>query len=206
MAFVIFDTEYTSWKGCQEHGWLGRQKKEIVQIAALKVSEDFRVLATFNQLCQPVFNPILSDYFMNLTHITNEDIKRQGVPFAEVYMKFCDFVQNKVCFSHAWGSDFFHPSDGAVIDENLNLCSIKKADHIVYRNIGAVFSDLYHKKNINITSQTAGQIAQLLHVDYQLKKLGIKPHNALYDVYSILEGLRYFRNDIIALKDKGFKV
>lgn len=29
MSFVIFDTEYTSWKGCQEYGWQGMQKKVL---------------------------------------------------------------------------------------------------------------------------------------------------------------------------------
>ena len=66
MAFVIFDTEYTSWQGCQEHGWHGKHKREIVQIAAIKVSNDLRVLDTFNVLCKPNLNPILSDYFIKL--------------------------------------------------------------------------------------------------------------------------------------------
>ena len=32
MSFIIFDTEYTSWKGCLENGWSGNHKKEIVQV------------------------------------------------------------------------------------------------------------------------------------------------------------------------------
>ena len=100
MSFVIFDTEYTSWKGCQEHGWTGTQKREIVQIAALKVSDDFEVEGTFNQLCQPAINPVLSDYFVELTKITNAQIKQYGLPFAEAYEKFAVFAANDVCFSH----------------------------------------------------------------------------------------------------------
>ena len=44
MSFVIFDTEYTSWKGCLEHGWVGNQKKEIVQINAAQALEIFLFL------------------------------------------------------------------------------------------------------------------------------------------------------------------
>lgn len=81
MSFVIFDTEYTSCKGCQEHGWRGRQQREIVQISAIRVSNDLRVLDTFNVLCRPSINPILSDYFVNLTGITNKQIQSHGVSF-----------------------------------------------------------------------------------------------------------------------------
>ncbi len=85
MSFVIFDTEYTSWEGCLQNGWRGLQKREVVQIAALKVDDDFNVVAEFNQLCQPKINLILSDYFVNLTGISNDDVAQKGVDFASAY-------------------------------------------------------------------------------------------------------------------------
>ena len=78
MSFVIFDTEYTTWPGCQENGWIGKQKKEIVQIAAIKVTDQLKVIDEFNALCKPVINPVLSDYFTKLTHITNEQVEKYG--------------------------------------------------------------------------------------------------------------------------------
>lgn len=41
MSFVIFDTEYASWRSCQENGWTGNQKKEIVQLSALKIIDEY---------------------------------------------------------------------------------------------------------------------------------------------------------------------
>ena len=204
MSFVIFDTEYTSWKGCQEHGWTGTQKREIVQIAALKVSDDFEVEGTFNQLCQPAINPVLSDYFVELTKITNAQIKQYGLPFAEAYEKFAVFAANDVCFSHGWGGDYKNESDGAIIAENLQLYGLKNKHHLVFRNVAAVFKELYAKHNIAVRSQSSGEIVHILNIENRLERLGINPHNALYDVYSILEGLKYFKEDIAALTADGF--
>lgn len=49
MSFIIFDTEYTSWAGCQTGGWRGKQKREIVQISAIRVSNDMRDLLSFGK-------------------------------------------------------------------------------------------------------------------------------------------------------------
>lgn len=204
MSFVIFDTEYTSWKGCQEHGWHGNQKKEIVQIAALKVSDDLEVLTEFNRLCQPYFNPTLSDYFVNLTHITNENIQKEGVSFAKAFADFKEFVGQDICFSHGWGTDYYHKSDGAILDENLALYQISEPNDLVYYNVAAVFKELYQKNNIDIKSQASGDIVSLLGIEGELSNLHLKPHDALYDVYSILAGLRHFRKEALSLlKSKG---
>lgn len=192
MSFVIFDTEYTSWKGCLEHGWQGNQKKELVQIAALKVSDDLSVIAKFNALCKPKINPVLSDYFVNLTCISNEQIAQNGKQFSDVYEAFLQFVGSNICYSHAWGGDFFHKSDGKIMDENCTLYNVTPQKEIVYRNIAPVFEKLYEKNNIQVKSQSSGQIAQILHIEQKLAALNLNPHNAYYDVYSILEGLRYF--------------
>ena len=192
MSLVIFDTEYTTWQGCLEHGWKDKQKKEIVQIAALKVSDDLNVLDEFNILCKPTINPVLSDYFINLTHIDNNMINKHGILFSEAYRMFIDFVGTDICYSHAWGADFYNKSDGLVMEENLALYKIAESNNITYRNIAAVFAKLYQDHNMHIKSQCSGQIAQILGIEKNLTKLGLDIHNALYDVYSILEGLKYF--------------
>lgn len=192
MSFVIFDTEYTSWKGCQENGWRGNQKKEIVQISALKVSDKLDVLAEFNVLCKPIINPLLSDYFVNLTHITNEQIAKYGQPFSKVYNDFEYFVGEDICYSHGWGAEYFDKSDGDIIEENLELYGLSARKNIKYRNIAPIFKQLYKENNIKIKSQSSGQIAEILGLSENMKKLQLYPHNALYDVQSILAGLKYF--------------
>ena len=192
MSFVIFDTEYTSWKGCQENGWQGSQKREIVQIAAIKVSNKLEVLDSFNALCKPSINPVLSDYFVNLTHITNEQVTKYGKPFQETYKSFTKFVGNDVCYSHGWGAEYSSKSDGEIIEENLKLYDLTARKDIKYRNIAPIFKRLYIENKINIKSQSSGQIAEILGLVGNIKKLQLNSHNALYDVYSIVEGLKYF--------------
>lgn len=199
MSFIIFDTEYTSWKGCQKNGWIGNQKKEIVQISAAKVSDKLDVLAEFNILCKPIINPLLSDYFVNLSHITNEQIAKYGKPLKMVYTDFENFADGNLCYSHAWGSEYFNKSDGEIIDENLKLYGLFAQKKIKYRNIAPIFQQLYTENKIKIKSQSSGQIAEILGLSENMKKLQLNPHNALYDVYSILEGLRYFYPESVDL-------
>ena len=43
---------------------------------------------------------------------------------------------------------------------------------------------------MNITKQSSGQIGKILGLDKEIAHLNLDEHNALYDVYSILLGLR----------------
>lgn len=192
MSFVIFDTEYTSWKGCQENGWKGNQKKEIVQIAALKVSDKLETIGEFNALCQPSVNPVLSDYFVNLTGITNEQVKKYGKPFAEVYKNFEEFLGDNICYSFGWGADYFNKSDGLIVLENFQLYQMPLEKNLVYRNIAAVLKELYTENNMEVLSQCSGEVAKFLGLDDGISSMRLKAHNALYDVHSVLVGLRYF--------------
>ena len=191
MSFVIFDTEYTTWKGCQQNGWHGTQKREIVQIAALKIAEDFEVISEFNMLCKPQINPVLSDYFINLTHISNADVAANGVLFAEALAKFIDFAGNNICYSHSWGSEYLNKSDGSVFDENIALYDLSIKNNLKYRNLAPVFKELYQRHGIAVKSQASGEIIKLLEIEKK-KHINLDTHNALFDVYSLLEGLKYF--------------
>ena len=192
MSFIIFDTEYTTWPGCQEHGWHGYQKREIVQLAALKVSDNLDVLDTLNLLCRPVVNPVLSDYFIGLTGITNEQVQKKGITFDEAYRKFQDFVGKDACVSHSYGKPWEDWSDGYIIEENLRLNQIHIDNPLPYYNIADWLLRQYQKSGIQHHPKSSGQIAKTLGIDYQIKELGLDEHNALYDVYSILTGMRYF--------------
>lgn len=202
MAFIIFDTEYTSWKGCQEHGWHGHQKREIVQIAAIKVSNDLRVLDTFNVLCIPAINPVLSDYFIKLTGITNSQIRNRGISFQKAYKKFKKFVGTAKCLSHGYGGKWEEKSDGDIIIENLKLYKMPIDKDIEYHNIAAWLVPEYKKARLREHPKNSGKIAKTFNMDYKIKKLGIDEHNALYDSYSILMGIKYFKKDLESLLRK----
>ena len=190
MTFVVFDTEYTSWKGCLENGRADWQKKEIVQLAALKVDEKLQVVDVFNVYIKPTINPVLSDYFICLTGITNEKLDAEGISFEDAYKGFVEFVGNDICYSHAW-NDEANLADGEVVEENLIYNKMTNAFSLSYQNIAPWFKKQYAIKNINITKQCSGEIAKLLGLSAELDALELDTHNALYDVYSILLGLRF---------------
>lgn len=190
--FIIFDTEYASWKGFLTAPEAEKKKAEIVQIAAVKVNlPDLSVAEKFNLYIKPHFTPRLTEYFINLTGITDALLEQEGLPFPEAYRHFKQFAGSLPCYSHGWSSASGSTADGIVIGYNLEMFGIADDSPLDYRNIADWFKQAYAQKNIPIECQASGQIAKLLGLEAQLKELGLDEHNAFYDVHSILAGLRF---------------
>lgn len=190
--FVIYDTEYASWDGFLAAPEIEKKKAEIVQIGALKIRlEDLSVVEEFNLYIKPHFTPKLTNYFIKLTGITDELLEKEGIPFAKAYQSFKDFAGNLPCYSHGWSLSTDTIADGKVMNYNLEMFGISDSLSPDYRNIAEWFKQTYKQKNIPITKQASGQIAKLLGCEQELSALGLDEHNALYDVYSILAGLRF---------------
>lgn len=193
--FVIFDTEYTSWQGCAKTGWVLPQRKEIVQIAALKVdSKTFQVVDDFVRYIIPAYNPILSEYFINLTGITNEYLRQYGVDFKTAFNEFYKFAKGLDCYSYSCPAVQKPDADGEVMRLNLEFNGMNPTD-LRFKNICFWFEKVYAAHNLPIENQASGQIAKRLGLEKNLNQLGLDEHNALYDVASILEGIRYFKGE-----------
>jgi len=190
--FILFDTEYASWQGFLTAPEAEKKKAEIVQIAALKINDaDLSITEELNIYIKPHFAPRLTDYFIKLTGITDNLLQENGLPFPAAYAKFKQFAGKLPCYSHSWssGDDI---ADGKVFGYNLEMFGIQDQTPPDYHNIADWFCRIYRQKNIPITCQSSGQIAKLLGGAEELSRLGLDEHNALYDVYSILYGLRKF--------------
>lgn len=190
MQFVIYDTEYASWKGFIDlpQDDERRKKAEIVQIAALKVNlEDLSVADSFNCYVKPRFEPRLTEYFTALTGITDELLSREGTDFLAAYGRFLYFAGDLPCYSHAWGQD---KADETVIRNNLELWQFPCRREPDYRNIAPWFAQCYRRLGLPIERQSSGQIAKLLGLEKEMAHLDLDEHNAFYDVWSILLGLR----------------
>jgi len=115
---TVFDLEYTAWECSMARHWLEPgQFKEVVQIGAVKLDgRDLSVIGEFDLLVKPRINPRLSDYFVNLTGITNDAVAAAGVDFADAYARFAAFAAGgPIC---AFGHDEW------VLEENLRLYGI----------------------------------------------------------------------------------
>lgn len=71
---------------------IGMESKKIVQIAALKVSNDLEIIDPFNVLCQPVVNPVLSDYFGGIEILQ----KRCFNTVTKRYLRYTMNTKNKI--------------------------------------------------------------------------------------------------------------
>ncbi len=190
MSFVIFDTEYIADKGMKEEGFCGWQNREVIQIAALKVNNKLDVVDKLNLYVKPKLHNEIPQYFVDLTGIDDEIMRKEGVAFGEAYNVFKDFVGKDICYSHGWSFNQYNDADGEVMREMLTTYNMTDENQPNYQNIAYWFRDKYKAKGINVETQSSGEIATILGKDNELKQLCLQIHNAFYDVYSILIGLR----------------
>lgn len=118
---VLFDLEYTSWPGSLTREWSESwEQREVVQIGAIAANiheKGMKPLSEFEQLVTPKLNPHLSEYFVELTGISNERIAREGRLFPEAwdgFFRFCAGASQLWCVGR----------DGEVLRENLLLNGI----------------------------------------------------------------------------------
>lgn len=112
---VVFDTEFTAWPGSVERGWRGPSEyKEIVQIGAVTLdAHNLQEIASFSALIKPTMNPVLSDYLVRLTRITNAKLAREGVDFATGISHYLSFAGSRKSFCYG--------RDDRIIAENAKL-------------------------------------------------------------------------------------
>ena len=105
---VVFDIEWTSWQGFQKSGWKqpGRYC-EIIQIGAVALAADlgFLEIDSFQTLVQPKKNPVLSDFIVNLTGITQVMVDTNGIGFPEALTAFMDFAGSEPVQFVSFGGD-----------------------------------------------------------------------------------------------------
>lgn len=171
-TIIFYDTEYTTWKGAMENGWsLPGQHKDIVQVAALRFNLDTMTsMDEISLMSFPDRNPVLSDYFIDLTGIDNAQLTRDGMPFPQMMTQLRAFIRDAPAISHG--------GDDVIVNENL-----------LYHGLPADFTGLdirpwfhLHGAPYGIRAGVnSGKLAEMLG----LKTDDLQEHNALHDVRSI---------------------
>ena len=178
---VIFDLEFTSWSGSNERNCsLPGEDREVVQIGAIKIetSKGLRETDSFNILVRPLKNPALSEYFVNLTGITQEKIDNQGYSFPDALLRFMGFIGKPPINILSNGGD------EDVIEENCQIHDIPyPAVFLRSLNSNPYFSEIL---NIREKDCISGMLPEMFGLDSDKK-----PHNALGDARSISQVLRY---------------
>jgi inhibitor of KinA sporulation pathway (predicted exonuclease) len=172
---VIFDTEFTAWDGSMDRRWSGPGEwKEIIQIGAIIFdSASGRETAQFDILVKPVRNPILSEYIVALTGITQTRLEQGGSTLSLAVGSFLDFAGSRplVCYGR----------DDRVIFENFALLDVAAAP-------------FFEAHDIKPWLENNGLDCRRLHAGALAKALGsakyFKAHDAVEDARSIGEAIR----------------
>lgn len=174
--FIIFDTEFTAWEGSQARRWSGpNEYRELVEIGAIAVSsKDLTELSSFDVFIRPEKNPILSDYFTQLTGITQSAVDADGVTLKTAIERFADWCGGLPLYSYG--------ADERVLIENCALAGIP------FPFPAGQFADvraIFQRRGIPAERYTSGTI---------VRAFGEEPvrraHRAANDARSILDGLR----------------
>ncbi|NEB06314.1 3'-5' exonuclease [Streptomyces sp. SID13726] len=182
-TFVVFDLEFTSWEGALEGDWGGSgQLREIVQIGALRLREDFSVAEEFEVLVRPVVNPRLSAYFSELTGIDQGTVDREGVPPAAALGDFLGFCRGRSVLSYG--------NDMVVLGENVGWAR-GRGEEVKNGFLGA------HFLNVRPWVNSVAPVTATVNVGRLWKVLGLpepaagSEHSALFDCHSFAAALRH---------------
>lgn len=174
---VVFDTEFTAWSGSMQRRWSGPgEHKEIIQIGAVVLDaltlEERRAFAV---LIRPVRNPVLSDYLVALTRITNETLLREGVDFARGLAAFIDVAADRPLYCYG--------RDDRLIAANAELLGLAHLwPGLVATNLKAWLLEV----GVPLAGVHSGMLAE--HVGAAAQGVA---HDALVDARSLAEAVRY---------------
>ncbi len=178
---VVFDTEFTTWEGAMARKWSGPgEYRELVQIAAQKIDVHTNtILDSFECLVAPTINPILSDYFVELTHITQAAVEESGLSFIDAYTQFMAWSEHlpKYSFSQTLESR----SDRGVLEDNIALYNL---DIVLPKEEFGTLTAVFQAAGVDTTAYSSGE----LYRAFELSLAG-HVHNAMHDVDSLVASL-----------------
>ena len=102
MSYVILDLE---WNGSYSRE-LRKFINEIIEFGAVKTDDEFNITDTFSVLISPQIGKKLCGKVKELTKITNEDLKDNGISFLDAVSQFTDFLNDGVLLT--WGTSDIH--------------------------------------------------------------------------------------------------
>jgi len=182
-TFVLFDLEFTTWPGALEQDWSAAgQLREIVQIGALRLREDFSVAEEYEALVRPVANPRLSAYFTELTGIDQETVDRDGLSPAEALGEFLGFCRGQSVLSYG--------NDMVVLGENVGWARARGED-VKNGYLGAHFLNVRPWINAVAPVTSSANVGRLWQMLGLPKPAAGQEHSALFDCHSFAAALRH---------------
>ena len=180
---IIRDTEYTTWEWAQKRNRSWKNEfREIVQIWAIRVNTKTREeIDSFNVFIKPTKNPILSDFFINITKITQEKIDKKGKEFTIALQQFVTWTGN-------WDNRdlYSYGRDEIVLAEN---CWLHHLTMPFRRGRCKNIVDVFLANDVPANKYNSSSINQFFNISNNDIE-----HNALADVRNILHSLKALFN------------
>jgi len=172
---VVYDLEFTAWEGSMATRWLRPGEfKEVVQIGAVKVDAEFTPGEMLDVVVRPRLNPVLSSFLEQLTGITNEEVRKRGIDFADAYRSFVAFAEDLPIIAYG--------RDDLVLIDNLSLYGIKNAPPLPpYINIVPWMGE----QGVDVRGLHSCDVGPMAGVPFTGHK-----HNGLDDALSVAAGIR----------------
>ena len=172
MDYIVLDMEWNQpWPGSPSARKVlpVQIRGEIIQIGAVRVTEDRTVADEFQVLIKPKFYRRLNRRVSKLTGIKESRLRDEGIPMQEAMKNFRSWCGDDVVFL-TWGFD-----DIGILRENLRLYGLDESWTQNWYNAQMIFN-----------AQTDGSSAQKA-LKTAMEIFGIEPtrpaHDALGDAY-----------------------
>ena len=172
MDYIVLDMEWNQpWPGSPSSKKVlpVQIRGEIIQIGAVRVTEDEEVADEFQIMVRPKFYRHLNRRVSKLTGIKENRLRDEGVPFPEAMERFRAWCGEDIVFL-TWGFD-----DIGILRENLQLFDLDTG-----------FTQRWYNAQMIFNAQTDGSNSQKA-LKTAMEMLGIEAtrpaHDALGDAY-----------------------
>ena len=176
MNYIVLDMEWNQpWPGSPSSKKVlpVQIRGEIIQIGAVRISEDQQVLDEFQVLIKPRYYRSLNRRVSKLTGIKESRLKEEGVPMAEAMEKFRSWCGEDVIFL-TWGFD-----DITILRENLMLYGLDDSWVNRWYNAQMIFNAQTDGSNAQKALKTAMEIFEIEATRPAHDALGDAYHTAL---------------------------
>ena len=172
MNYIVMDMEWNQpWPGSPSSKKVlpVAIRGEIIQIGAVRVTEDQQVADEFQIMVKPKYYRHLNRRVSKLTGIKESRLREEGVPFPEAMEQFKSWCGEDIVFL-TWGFD-----DIGILRENLRLFALNED-----------FTEKWYNAQMIFNAQTDGSTAQKA-LKTAMEMFGIEAsrpaHDALGDAY-----------------------
>lgn len=176
MDYIVLDMEWNQpWPGSPSAQKVlpVRIRGEIIQIGAVRVSEDQQVQDEFQVMVLPKYYKRLNRRVSKLTGIKEAQLREQGVPFPEAVERFRAWC-GEDCIFLTWGFD-----DIYILRENLELFGIDRAWTERWYNAQMIFNAQTDGSSSQKALKTAMEIFEIEATRPAHDALGDAYHTAL---------------------------